>query len=317
MKFYITGSSGFIGTNLVSKLLDLSYTVRLVDIASPRIESHRPFWKRIDILDETELCLDVLSFKPDVFIHLAARTDLDTDLSTDYSVNDIGTANIVNIINVSKNIISFYFASSMLVCRLGYIPKSYDEFNPDTPYGLSKVNAELVIRKNLRSDCLFTIFRPTSLWGPWFSSPYGDFFNLVLNNFYIHPYKKNLRRNYGFILNCIDKLIFAIENKISFNNNYFYLCDYEPINTYEWAKTISQIHFNRNIKSLNHKIFYPVAKVCDLFNKIGLNFPFSSRRYSNMTTSAVFPTDDLKQLLCPEKYDLREAVEITLKWLKL
>jgi GlcNAc-P-P-Und epimerase len=316
LKILITGGSGFIGTNLVTKLLEYGHELCSIDIKKPQLNEHFNFWIEFDIRDAKSLRSILLQFKPEIIIHLAARTDLNISKSTDYSTNTIGTLNLVEAINCCVTVRSVYFASTMLVCRVGHIPSKHDDYSADTYYGKSKIESEQIVRSYLRHDCSFTIFRPTSLWGPWFSSPYGDFFNLVLKKYYIHPFKSDFLRNYGFILNCIDKLIYIIENNIKFDHNLFYLCDYNPMNTYDWANTISFLYHKKNIKTMNYRFFYPVALLGDFLTLFGIYFPFSSRRYRNMITSSVFNTEELRQKLCIEKYNLNEAVKITLNWLK-
>ena len=67
-------------------------------------------------------------------------------------------------LNELKKII---IASSMLVCELGYSPKNFNDYKPNTLYGESKVLTEKIVKKFKNS---WTIVRPTSIWGPWFET---------------------------------------------------------------------------------------------------------------------------------------------------
>ena len=67
------------------------------------------------------------------------------------------------------------FASSLLVCQVGYIPDSFDEYCPSTPYGISKMKGETFKRSCSSVD--WVIVRPISIWGPWNHEPYLQFFN--------------------------------------------------------------------------------------------------------------------------------------------
>ena len=76
-KILITGGSGFIGTNLIEHLLKKTDAELLTfDINEPKIDSHNRFWKRVDIREYEELREKIVEYKPDIVIHLAARTDL-------------------------------------------------------------------------------------------------------------------------------------------------------------------------------------------------------------------------------------------------
>ena len=93
-KVIVTGGSGFIGSNLVNKLLELGWVVLNYDINAPKIEAHYKFWKNIDVTDRRILIDSVRSDNPDYIIHLAARTDLNEKYSLDgYAANIEGVRN--------------------------------------------------------------------------------------------------------------------------------------------------------------------------------------------------------------------------------
>ena len=78
MKILITGGSGFIGMNLIEKLVSTNkHTLLNLDNAEPKIAKHRAYWKACDILDMNQVSESFRSFMPEAVIHLAARTDTD------------------------------------------------------------------------------------------------------------------------------------------------------------------------------------------------------------------------------------------------
>src|SRR5688572_6202296 len=145
-KFLVTGGSGFIGTNFVDALLKDGLTVLNLDASRPLKDDHNAHWKQVDILDYTSIESEILKFDPDIIVHFAAVTDLNGTTAEYYSANTRGTQNIINIAKKLTNLKKVVFTSSMYVCRPGYIPKSYDDFNPHTLYGESKVAGEKLVK---------------------------------------------------------------------------------------------------------------------------------------------------------------------------
>src|SRR5690349_18378163 len=142
----VTGGSGFIGTNLVQSLRLRGDTVLNVDIVAPRRPDHASFWRAVDVADGTRLCAIVEEFAPEYVFHCAARTDLHAADIDAYRVNVVGTENIVNSLQRVKGLKRLVLLSSMLVCRLGYVPQTDDDYSPSTAYGASKVQAEQLLR---------------------------------------------------------------------------------------------------------------------------------------------------------------------------
>ena len=114
-------------------------------------------------------------FQPEYIIHLAARTDLNGKSVSDYSANIEGVENMVKISNSLASLKRVIYASSRLVCKIGYQPKSYNDFCPTTFYGESKMIGEMIVRNYTKSFYSWSIVRPTSIWGPWFDVPYRNF----------------------------------------------------------------------------------------------------------------------------------------------
>ena len=118
---------------------------------------------------------------------MAARTDLDGSSIDDYSANTDGCRAVIEAAARHPQIQRVIFASSMLVCALGYSPKHDSDYCPTTRYGESKVLGERYVREMAADHFPWTIVRPTSLWGPWFSVPYKKFFDAVARRMYLHP----------------------------------------------------------------------------------------------------------------------------------
>ena len=137
MRALITGGSGFIGTNLVEHLLQQGADVVNLDIAPPRNRKHHGSWRQVDIRQRQPLVDLFQRFNPDVVYHLGARTDLDGKDVAAYDANCLGVDNTIDAANAVPELGAVVFASSRLVCRIGYQPRDENDVCPSTPYGAS------------------------------------------------------------------------------------------------------------------------------------------------------------------------------------
>ena len=312
----ITGGSGFIGTNLVEFYVCSGYEVFNLDIVKPQKKDHLKYWISVDILDRKKLIDCLKEINPEILFHFAARTDLNGKTLNDYSTNTEGVKNITLAINNIKNIKSIIFASSMLVCKLGYQPHHENDYCPDTIYGESKAIGECIVR-DANINKAWIIVRPTSIWGPWFRVPYRNFFDVVREGLYFHPLDLRVKRSYGFVLNSVYQLVGLAD--IMENNclhETFYLADYEPVDLKEWAETIQRSSNSNNIRELPRWFFKVGSFLGDLTKVFGVhNPPMSTSRYKNMTTETILDTAKLQSYLPKLPYSMQQGVSITCEWL--
>ena len=142
-KIIVTGGSGFIGTNIIEFFKD-KHEILNLDIESPRNTKHKKYWREINILDAKSLNNVFLQFQPDFVIHMAARTDLDGKSLEEYRANIKGVENVILATNNTPSIKKIIFASSRLVCEIGYEPKDEFDYKPSTIYGESKIIGEKI-----------------------------------------------------------------------------------------------------------------------------------------------------------------------------
>src|SRR5215213_7812300 len=119
-RIFITGGSGFIGTNTIEYLIAQGHEILSADIASPGKKAHEKFHRSMNILDAAALNTAMTAFNPEHVIHLAARTDLNGTSLQDYAVNTTGTSNVIAAASNVSGLKKIIFASSMLVCKAGY-----------------------------------------------------------------------------------------------------------------------------------------------------------------------------------------------------
>ena len=316
MKILVTGGSGFIGTNLIEKLLENgNHEVLNIDISEPKLENHFSIWRNIDIRDEKALSEIIVDFAPDYVIHLAARTDLNGKSLDDYEANTRGVSNMLNALEHVSNLKQAVFASSMYVCEPGYMPKNFEDYAPHTLYGKSKVETEKRVKEH-NPRYTWSIIRPTSIWGPWFGEPYNKFFHIVLNHMYFHMGSRACRKTYGYVDNAIYQIMSIFEvKKECVNGKIFYIGDYEPYDITDWANEIAK-EAGIWIPRIPYWCFKCVGLVGDVLKKNGIAFPMTSFRLHNMTTDNVHNLVPIKEIAPLLPVPRIEGTRRTINWIK-
>jgi nucleoside-diphosphate-sugar epimerase len=317
----VTGGSGFIGTNVVEALQARARSgggaVLSIDSQPPRNPALIALHRHVDICDRAALQSAFDDFRPDAVIHLAARTDLLGTGLADYAANIDGTANLLAVLATQPQVERTLYASSMLVCRLGYQPASVTDYAPSTAYGASKVAAEKLVRAADPGRKRIILCRPTSIWGPWFGEPYRNFFDAVVGGYYIHPRGVSARRSYGYVSNAVaqmDALMAA--PAASLGDVLYHLADYEPILIGAWADIIAATSGKRRPLRVPLPLLRGAALAGDALKLLGWSRPPMTRfRLSNMLMDSVLDTGPMAAL-CPElPVSIGEGVARTVAWM--
>jgi nucleoside-diphosphate-sugar epimerase len=315
----VTGGSGFIGTNAVEAFLRDGWVVLNVDIAPPKTPAHAANWQRVDILDRDALARCFAAFRPDLVIHLAAKTVLEERATLSlYAANIEGVQNVIGAIQAAGTVERTFFASSRLVCRLGYVPKDDTDYQPSTLYGLSKVRGEQLVRAAPASLGTWTILRPTGIWGPWFGVPYRDFFNTIRRGRYVHPAGRDARKSYGYVENTVHQLQrLASCPPSDVHGRTLVVADYPPVSVKAWATLIQQALKARPVRSLPVPLLRAAAIGGDAVVRFGLGHaPLTSFRLNNLVSDMVYDTSPLEALVGSLPYTLTRGVERTVAWLR-
>jgi CDP-paratose 2-epimerase len=197
MKFLVTGGAGFVGCNLVDKLLTQSNEVRVFDnLSRPGVERNLEWLRTRHPRGLAFEKGDVRSFDrvraamegTDGVFHLAGQVAVTTSVSDpreDFGVNALGTLNVLEAARES-GAVKFVFYSSTnkvygaladfgVVERSGEyglkdLPTGVSESAPldfFTPYGCSKGAADQYVRDYQRIYGLPTVvFRMSCIYGP-------------------------------------------------------------------------------------------------------------------------------------------------------
>ena len=145
MRFLVTGASGFIGSRLTHRLLELGHEVSgtvLADSEPTPFEAHE-----LDILDSAAVAAVVESLDPEAIIHLAGLSHVGSSwgqVADYYRVNVLGTHHVLAAARGRRVVV----ASSGEV--YGLVPEQEQPIvestalDPRNPYAMSKAAAELL-----------------------------------------------------------------------------------------------------------------------------------------------------------------------------
>lgn len=314
----VTGGSGFIGTNVVEAYRRDGWVVLNVDIAPPKTPAHARNWQQLDILDDVALRRALVAFRPELLIHLAAKTVLDERTTLDHFATNIqGVQNVIDAIQAAGSVERTFFTSSRLVFRLGYVPKDDTDYQPSTLYGLSKVRGEQLVRSASPGLGTWTILRPTGIWGPWFGVPYRDFFMTIRRGRYVHPARRDARKSYGYVENTVYQLQRLASRPTSdVHGRTLVVADYPPLKIRAWAELIREVVGARPIRSVPVPLLKGAAIAGDAVQRLGLGHaPLTSFRLNNLVSDMVYDTSPLEALVGSLPYTLTQGVERTVAWL--
>ena len=318
-RILVTGGTGFIGTNVVERFLRGGCEVCSIDINPPQHKGHEGVFRNVDILDADGLRGVLDEFRPRYVVHLAARTSLEGSQLSDYRANTEGVENLVAALSEATTVRRCIFASTKLVCRNDHVPRSFDDYCPDTVYGRSKVLSEKIVKNSTSLKPRWSLVRPTGVWGPWFGVPYLRFFLMVARGRYFHPGGTDAPKSLGYVGNVafqIEKLLIVPDDEIS--GRTFYLSDYEPVVIRKWADMISRKLRDRPVPKVPGALMRIAAIAGDALKLCGMkNPPITTFRLRNMTaeTSGI-PLDSIRAITGPLPYSLTQGVDETIAWLR-
>jgi len=174
MKCLVTGGAGFIGSNLVDKLIDLNHEVVVIDNESAE-QNESFYWNkdasnyRYDICDYNKI--ESLFLGVECVFHLAAQSRIQPsiiDPEKTFKVNCNGTLNILKA-SVENGISKFIYSSTSSYYGL----KNEIPFNEDmdrdclNPYSFTKIFGEDLCKMYSQIYKLnVTIFRYFNVYGP-------------------------------------------------------------------------------------------------------------------------------------------------------
>jgi len=234
MKIIVTGGGGFVGSNIVDKLLKSGHEVLVIDNWSSGSIENLP--KEVlgrnvlvDLQDYNLLAFSFELFRPDLVIHCAAlmgvvSSHLQPELSLDNNVK--GTLNVLEAMKFCgcKKII-YMSTSHVYGLTEDYPCKETSKLTTTSPYAESKKTGEEYVKLYKRTcNFNYTILRLGNCYGP--NLKRGFIYNVIkglveFNDVTIYGDGTDTR-DYVYIGDVCEAVILAIDNiqNLTFNISY-------------------------------------------------------------------------------------------------
>jgi UDP-glucose 4-epimerase len=174
-KYLVTGGAGFIGSNIVRKLVENGQQVRVLDnLSTGKLENIRPFLKKIEFIQGDFTNLETAKnavIGVDYVLHQGAipsvQRSVDDPIKT-HSSNVLGTLNML-IASRDEGVKRFVYASSSSIYGDSPVMPKIETMAtaPKSPYAIQKLTAEQYCQSfyriyGLEAICLryFNVFGP-------------------------------------------------------------------------------------------------------------------------------------------------------------
>ncbi len=234
MRFLITGGAGFIGSNIVKKLVEKGYSVRVLDnFATGQRSNLEPFLKDIELIEG-----DIRDFWTvakatkgiDYILHQAALPSIPRSIDnplTTTEVNINGTLNILEAARFNEVQRIVYASSSSVYGDSPVMPKEESmKPIPKSPYAITKLAGEEYCMNFYQLYGLETVaLRYFNVFGPR-QNPFSQYSAIIPK--FINLLKSNQKptiwgdgetsRDFTYIDNVVDANILACEKKAATGN---------------------------------------------------------------------------------------------------
>ena len=324
--YIVTGANGFLGNNVIRKLVDFKDEIRALVLPDDKLKSLEGLDCKIyygNVLDKNSL-KDIFNVDPSkelIVIHLAAIVYIKSKYNKMvYDVNVNGTKNIIDKV-LEKNGKLIYVSSVHAITEKpnNEVITEIDKFEPDKVVGLyAKTKAEtanyvkkMVKEKGLRA----CILHPSGIIGPY------DFGSTHLTQMIIDLVNGKLtacvKGGYDFVdvRDVADGIISAIDKG---RNGECYILANKYYTVHELVDMISEVANRKKIKSVLPLWFAKLtAPLSELYYSILKQPPlYTSYSLYTLNTNGHFSSDKARGELGYKNRDMKETLKDTYDWLK-
>lgn len=315
----VTGGLGFIGGYLCRKLSKKRWKVRILDIRDKTKDIAFDGFDYIsgDILDYSTVLEAMKGI--DLVIHLAAKHRFFGISENEfYKVNVEGTKKILNAA-AQVDIKNIIFYSSVAVYGDQSAPTNEQtELQPNTPYGITKLEAEKLIYKwaseGMNRNAL--IIRPTVVFGP---RNKGNMYRLIRQidrGLYIPIGSGKNIKSVAYVENLIDATVFLLDK--GFRGAEVYNYADEPYMSFKEIVNLIYRFLGRSAPKLSLPL-KPILIALKPFNfaaKIaGKTFPVTTA-ILKMNKSTYHTANKIRKATFQQTYSLEKGLTRMIEWYK-
>lgn len=308
MNVLITGSTGFVGKNLLPFLLKNGMRLFSLDRKknSSKTIDKAWSWNEMD-----EIPFDTI----DAIIHMAGKAhDVKgtSDASQYFEINVGLTKNLIQCAdNKGFDGKFLYFSSVKAVAdRIeGDSLLENVEGDPQTPYGKSKLEAEDLLKKEFKGkeDCLY-ILRPCMIHGLYNKGNLNLLYKFVTQGI---PYPLAAFENRRSLLS-VDNLCFVINEllKKKVEGGVYNLADDGSVSTSQIVILIGKVVSKKvKLMALPKILVYALAKVGDF-----VPLPLNTDRLQKLTENYLVDNNKIKKAIASEfPHNIEKGLEITIR----
>ena len=171
-KIAVTGGAGFIGSNLVERLLSKGHEVTVVDDLSTGLKSNLDLNKitfhELSLTNRDGLAKALIG--ADAIVHLGARGSVPRSLKNPIATHDVNATGTLNVLEAARSSGAqvIFSSSSSVYGRNSQLPKDESMWlSPLTPYAASKLAAEGYVQAyGAAYEVPVTLLRFFNVFGP-------------------------------------------------------------------------------------------------------------------------------------------------------
>jgi nucleoside-diphosphate-sugar epimerase len=269
-KVLVTGGNGFLGSHIVETLIEVGHHV----VCCVRKTANLKWIKNLNVeykygnLNDISFLKTIIN-KIDIVIHCAGivcalrRYDY-------FETNVEITRKLCNaIIDINPNLKKFVFISSQAAMgpakSVNDVKNTNKENHPVSDYGLSKLIAEVEIKKILYEKVPYTILRPAAVYGP---RDNGMLVLFKLIHKHLRPTIMTKRiLQLVYVRDVAYAVVLCLNNKKTDNNTYFIASS----DMYSWSELFESISNFVCVKTI------PIPVPNFIFKLVGMGSDFLSR----------------------------------------
>lgn len=324
MNIIVTGSNGFVGSELMWKLEEAGHKVTGIDISDKCDSKKHSLTVPGDIRDIVHLnnlyqqFEKVHNTQPDLVIHCAAaKHDFGISREEYFSHNEKGTAVLLNFME-DKAITKLINISSVSV--FGHPPQltgEKGEYNPDHPYGESKLAGELLSiqwqKKDPRRELV--VLRPAVIYGPYNFANVYKLIDMMHRKPFLKVGSGNHIKAVVSISTVVDMIIYAL-SLLKPGYQHFNSVDRPYITLAELMKIVAK---NPQFKippiSIPPFMAILIGYLFDVPSKLaGIDLPVNSDRMRKLSTSTPFKADKIHEAGFVQVNTIEESIKEMTDW---